>query len=213
MRKYLLVFCAILAYLLFCSKSCESPRQEDTGLQEIKLTKIRDSIKNEFESEYLSKKALRAFEVKAKEKIVDFSDYLNIYMDKSMDETLKSQSGKMILGLFISDSAQIEIRPLNRIHEKLMTIEAFLTSDSSFANDSIHFQFDSIEVEKPLHRIDESGYAGTLKFLQTVKVYSSPDSSSTDTAEKKAEMFVVKVKKPFGADTLQIWRVFLGNIQ
>lgn len=98
-------------------------------------------------------------------------------------------------------------------HEKSLTIKALLSSDFIFDNDSVHFRFDSIEVENHLRKIEKSAYTGTLKFYQTIMDYPSQDSCRIMTLNKKAEMFVVKVNKPFGTDTLQIWRVLLGKIE
>ncbi len=213
MRRYLFIFSVLLAYLLFCSKSCESPQIQENGSQEDELEKAMDSIKNEFEADDLSKKTLRAFETKVKEKLVDLSDYLNLYTGKSLDDTLKNQVRTMVSELFISDTVQIKMTVSAETSEKVFRLNELLNLDFVAGCDSIIFSFDSIEVAEPLHWTDEFSYAGILKFSQSVKVFSSDDASQTLTVIRNAEIFAVKVDKPFGTDTLQIWRVLLGNIE
>jgi len=51
-----------------------------------------------------------AFEIKAKQKLTDLADYLQIYADNSLDEAFREHARQMILDLFISDSVQVKIR-------------------------------------------------------------------------------------------------------
>lgn len=213
MRKYVFVFGAILAYLLFCAKSCESPESEDAGSQDEELAKIKDSIKGEFESDDLTKKTLRAFEVKAEEKLVDFIDYLNLYADQAMDETLKNQVRQMISELFVSEDIRIKMRLSPEANEKGLNLNELLMTDFARNYDSVVFRVDSIAVFKPLRPEDEISYSGILEFQQTVKSYSSSGNIFTNARKARIEIQALKVEKSFGSDTLQIWKVFLGNLE
>jgi hypothetical protein len=213
MRKYVFVFGAILAYLLFCAKSCESPESDDSASKEVELAKIKDSITSEFESDDLTKKTLRAFEVKAQEKLADFTDYLNLYVDHSMDDTLKNQIRQMISELFVSGDVTIEMKLSPEANEKGLKLNEFLMTDFSRTYDSVIFRVDSIGVLKPLRPQDEFGYFGILEFKQTVKSYSSSGDIFIDERKASIEIQALKVEKSFGSDTLQIWKVFLGNME
>jgi len=213
MRKFLFIFGAILAYLLLCSKSCGSDEKDDAARQETELTKTKVTIKNEFESDDLSKKSLKAFEVKAKQKLVDFSDYLGIYSDKMLDESFKSQARQMILDMFISDSVRINNLLLNEPEEKNIPISEFLNSDFGSGYNSLAFTFDSIEVARPLRRIDDLNYQGSLSFSRRLKACSASDTVFIGPVRLDADIFASKVYKPFGKDTLQVWGVFLGEIR
>lgn len=213
MRKFLFIFIATLAYLVLSSKSCGTDEKDDAAKKEAELIKTKASIKNEFESDNLSKKSLRAFEVKAKQKLVDFSDYLGICSDKQMDESFKNQARQMILDMFIADSIKVNSFLVNEMEEKNVPINKILNSDFGSGNNSMDFIFDSIEVEKPLRRTDEFNYAGNLTFSRHVKVYSSTDTLFSGPAKMEVEILASKVKKTFGTDTLQVWGVYLGNIK
>jgi hypothetical protein len=202
-----------MAYLLFCSKSCESPESDTVDNREIELTQIRDSIKNEFESEELTKTTLQAFEIKATEKLIDFSDFLNLYSDKEIDDTLKDQVRQMISELFISENVRMKISLSPEANKKGLKLSEFFMTEFTQDYDSINFRIDSINVLQPLRRKDELCYAGILGFSLTINGFSSSAVNFKQTQALKVEMMVVKVEKSFGSDTLQIWKVFLGNMQ
>jgi hypothetical protein len=202
-----------MAYLLFCSKSCESPESDTVDNREIELTQIRDSIKNEFESEELTKTTLQAFEIKATEKLIDFSDFLNLYSDKEIDDTLKDQVRQMISELFISENVRMKISLSPEANKKGLKLSEFFMTEFTQDYDSINFRIDSINVLQPLRRKDELCYAGILGFSLTINGFSSSAVNFKQTQALKVEMMVVKVEKSFGADTLNVWKVFLGNME
>jgi hypothetical protein len=212
MRKFLVIFCAILAYLALSSKSCSSDEKEDAANKEAEVVKTRASIRNEFESEDLSRKSLRAFEAKAKQDLKDLSDYLHIYSDKQLDESFKNQVRGMIMEMFISDTIRISNRLSGQTELKNISLFEFLTLDLAPNFISMDFIFDSIRVTAPLHKTDDLKYKGCLSFSRRLKAISASDTVFTSPARMEADMFVSKVFKPFGTDTLLVWNVFLGDI-
>lgn len=213
MRKYLIISLSLLALLLFSSKRCDSPENENAGQEEIAMTTALDSINKAFEADYLSEQTLRAFEVKAKQKLIDFADYLHIYTDKSLEESFKDQARQMILDLFISDSVHIKIRISKEQKEMNLTITEFLRIVPGSGSNAIEVKIDSLEISEPLHRIGDGRYAGSLKFSQSFKEFSSNDNSFTGSLSKKVDIIATKIRKQFGSDTLQIWKVYLGDIR
>ncbi len=213
MKRYIIITCSVLAFLLFCSKSCETPENENAVREENAFKGTLDSINKAFEADYLSEQTLRAFEVKAKQKLVDFADYLQIYTGKSLDESFKDHARQMIRDLFISDSVHIKIRLSKEEKEMNVTISEFLRIVPASGSDAIGVIIDSIEISKPLHRIDDVRYAGSLKFSQRFKGSSSTNNSITVSLIKQVDIIATKIRKQFGSDTLQIWQVYLGDIR
>jgi hypothetical protein len=213
MRKFLFIFVAILAYLVLSSKSCGSDEKDDAAKKDVELAKTKVSIKNEFESDDLSKKSLKAFEFKAKQELVDFSDYLGIYSDKQVDGSFKSQARQMILDMFISDSVRINNLLSNEPEHKNIPIIGFLNSDFGSGYNSLAFTFDSITIARPLRRVDDLNYKGSLSFSRRLKACSSSDTVFTGPVRMEVEIFASKVFKPFGKDTLQVWSVYFGEIK
>jgi len=213
MKKCLFIYAVILAYFLFSSRSCETTEKKNYDLEETALASTRDSIRHEFGADALSERSLRAFEEKAKEKLVDFADYLNIYSDKSVDKAFKEQAHQMILDLFISDSTSLIILPRGRMKEDSYTLKQFLDLDLLSYYDFHAIVFDSIKISQPLRPTNNHCYSGSLNFSKQVKYFSSFDTSVKVSSISRVDIIATKVRKPFGTDTLKIWRVFLGKIE
>jgi len=211
MRRFLYILTACLLYLLLSSESCNSTRQDSSAAHEAELMNAVADLNNEFKSNFLSEKSLIAFETKAKQKLVDFSDYLSIYETKSTDETFRTQAREMILNLFVSENVRINGLLLNEPERKDLLINDFLNRKFEF--DSFELKFDSIKISEPLRRMNEMNYTGSLIFFRFQQAGISADTLIAAPAPMKVEIFVSKVKKSFGNDTLQVWNVLLGNIQ
>jgi hypothetical protein len=212
MKKFIILFAAILAYLVFSSRSCEGPEPEDARTREAELAITKERVKNEFASEELSRQSLRAFEEKAVQKLADLADYLNLYTDKSMDSSFREQARRMILGLFISDSVQINPLLTSEKTEKYRALAGFLATKPDTTYRSVSLAFGSVEIAESLHRTGE-GYYGTLTFSRQVTVCTVSDTTTTGKYPLEIEMVVLKSSKAFGPDTLQVWGVFLGNVK
>jgi hypothetical protein len=213
MRKYLIISVSLLAFLIFSSKKCDSPENEDAAREEMAFNAYLDSINKGFEADHPSTQALQAFEVKAKQKLVDFADYLQIYMDKSLDESFKDHARQMIRDLFISDSILINLQVSDELKEKNVTIMDFLKVVSASGSVTPAVIIDSIEISEPLQKVSDSKYAGSLKFSLQFKGSASQDISRTESNNNTVEIIAAKIKKQFGRDTMQLWQVFLGDIR
>ncbi len=212
MRKYLYIFGACLAYVLLSSKSCDSDQEDNAVLQKNNIEKTKESIIAGFEAETLSDTSLRAFEIKAQQKLVDFGDYLGIYYDKTLDPTMKSQAGLMIKNLFVSDRVLIRSLSPNEKDKRNLSLAAFLSSDYFPGYNSIQIKIDSIVLTEPLHQSTGYVYSGSLKFHYLFKAYSSSDTISVSKHTMKVDIFAEKATKIFGADTLRVWGVLLGDM-
>jgi hypothetical protein len=212
MRKFLYIFFAILAYLALSSKSCGSDEKADAAKHKAESAQAKKNIKREFESEDLSKRSLRAFEVKAKQDLVDFSDYLGICYNQQLDTSFRAQARRMILDMFISDSTLVNSLLINEKNRENIPLKEFLNLKSSSGDQFVDFTFDSIEVIAPLRMIDDLNYKGKLSFSRYLKSCSASDTVFSGPLRMEADIFASKVYKPFGTDTLRVWSVFLGEI-
>ena len=211
MRKFSYILMGCILYLLLSADSCNSNRPESSEMHDVELTKEMKDLKTEFESDALTEKSLTAFEVKAKQKLVDFSDFLAIYTTEPIDELFKSQARQMILDLFITGKVRINDLLVNEPDQKDILINDFLDLKSEYR--SMNLKCDSINISEPLHRTKEMNYTGSLRFYRLLEVRTSSDTLIIAPARMEVEIFVSKVKKPFGKDTLQIWNVSLGNMK
>jgi len=210
MRRLYYILMAFMMYMLLSSKSCVNERKENTASPEEQLFHARSEIKKEFESDYLSDKSLRAFEVKAKEKLVDLTDFLKICSDAGMDESFKKQSIQMILDLFVTDDILINSQLVDESFVKMVPVRSFLKTTSGTGFSKIIL--DSLKITEPLHLTSDSQYTGSVRFSRKIAQISAVDTIVSSPASMQASFFVRKIKKTFGKDTLQVWNVSLGNI-
>ena len=189
MRKYLIIPGLLLAFFLFSAKSCDEDTEENRRLEEVEMKEAIDSVKGEFEAEFLTEESLFAFEQKAKQKLRDFADYWNIANDTSLDSAFRGQAETMSKNLFYLQQV-----PMTSRHP---TFEIFI---------------DSIHVVQPLQRTVNSGYYGILGFKLEVREYTLGDTVITGPNSKMIEMVATKTASPFGSDTLKIWKVYLGKM-
>ena len=211
MKTYPVIFFSILIYLLFSSKSCESPGNSD--YEENTLNATLDSLNKSFEAEYPSDQTLRAFEMKASQKLTDFSDYLQIFHDTSLDATFKEHTRQMIRELFISDTIHIDFRISEEQKVTNLTMSNFfnILSSSDFKPTSIII--DSIIISDPLQRSGEGKYSGSLKFIQRLDMPAGSHNGSVTSFSKTIDIIATRINKSFGDDTLYIWQVYLGDIR
>jgi hypothetical protein len=74
------------------------------------------------------------------------------------------------------------------------------------------FSIDSIVVHEPLHRTGNQSYAGTLTFSQNFTLRGQA-GQIVNSISRSADVYLMKETKIFGADTLKIWGVRLGEIR
>jgi hypothetical protein len=74
------------------------------------------------------------------------------------------------------------------------------------------FYVDSVTIHEPFHRTGNTTYAGSLWFCQKLNNPSQFDPE-TNSVSRKAEVYLFKEVKIFGADTLNVWTVKLGEIR
>lgn len=213
MKRGFLILLAIPAYLILSSKSCDSDREHNAAMQKAKTEQTKEWIREEFETEYLTGQTLRAFELKAKQKLVDFADYLSLYYNKKLDKALKDQAGQVIAGLFASDKTVIQsfFPPKNNSIGYPLT--DFLGHDFMPEYNTVNVLIDSIAIDTPLRRSGNDLFRGTLTFFRRLEACTPSDTLMIPGNRMNVEIIAKKVNKTFGSDTLQVWGVFLGNMR
>jgi hypothetical protein len=174
----------------------------------------RRNIREKFEVEYLPEESRFAAEMTAIQKLVDFSDYLKIFSDNSLDPLFREKAGNMIRELFISEEARLSFGNIERNHAKSYTLGQFLETGFGKHIWSAEIVFDSIHVLEPLQKHDAASYKGKLACKQTLVTESSRKVIAKNPPEPiTVEIMATRTTKIFGPDTLMVWTVFLGDMQ
>lgn len=210
MRRFIYLVTAILCYITLCSKSCNEGNQNGEIPLAEKLSNEKTEIRNEFVSEFIPERSLSAFESKAKQKLTDLSDYLNILSDSSMDGSFREQSKMMVVNLFISDTIGVNRRLLSEKEDRSFPINKLIRSEAFPVSKKI--VLDSIRISEQLHFTTKNTYKGRLAFSRRIQNAPSKDSIWSPCAPMQVEFFLSKIKKSFGSDTLQVWNLSLGTI-
>ena len=100
MKRYMIILGLLFAFILFSAKRCDDDGEENRRLEEAEMKEVIDSVRNEFKADYLREESLFAYEQKAKQKLRDFADYMNIAHDSSLDSAFRTQAEIMTYDLF-----------------------------------------------------------------------------------------------------------------
>lgn len=211
MSKYLKISIIILALFTAYAPSCvdeEAVRKH----KEKALNETRNEIRNEFETDYLTEASLFAYETTAKQKLSDLAEYLRILTDTSLDMSFRLKASDLIKNTFRSENETLGC--VEKDDGKIKEIKVRLLMKKGLKNKLPHqnYTFDSISIDEPLHRIDNTSYSGMLRFSQNFTNSSAPEQI-TNSIGRKAGFYVIKEDKVFGTDTLKIWNVRLGDIR
>ena len=113
MNKLIQILTFILMLLIIGAPSCmdeeEMARQEQAALEE-----VREDIRNEFETEYLTEASLYAYETTAKQKLTDLFDYIQIMTDTSLDMSFRIKASEMIRNTFLSENVTVAVTGENK---------------------------------------------------------------------------------------------------
>lgn len=198
-------FSMLLMILLFFFAACasthrekmleESLEAEDNGL-------LYEELEARFMAEQPTVEELKAFEVRAIQKLQDFADYLNLLHQPALDSTFQQQAERQLKSLFVDSTVNITVGEqekqrlqdlLNELREGVPTTEIY--------------SLQNIEVAEALHAAESNQYIGTLSFEQLI------DHESATSQARLAYFVVKKVPKQFGREQEWVWEVLLSGIE
>lgn len=188
MKRSLLIPILLLAFVVLSSKQCVDDVNPQAEL-EAQLEEI-ESVKKEFESDYLKSESLYAYGERAKQKLLDFADYLNIVKDTALDTNFRKHARNMMQGLFYQ--------------KKLPSIVNVAVK---------HIYIHSIKVLEPLSRSSDLAYTGKLGILLEMHEKAGIDTIVSDAEQWSVEMIAMKTPTILGKDTILAWKVLLGQVK
>ena len=163
-------------------------------------------LNEQFTSEQLSETRLRAMEVRARQKLQDFIDYLNIIANPTLDSTFRKEAVQQAEQLFVDPQAKVNLSPDNQATE-MLTVHRWLEA-LRHTQEPQSFVADEPVVIQPLTADENFQYRGTLAF--TLLAGSTPTPTRT---ERQADVLVKKVYKEFGREKEWVWEMFLEDIE
>lgn len=165
----------------------------------------------EFEKDSLSDSSLRAFEVRAAQKLRDVADLIQIMSDTSIEQSFREQAKQMMISTFLKGANTITFKSDDNRTEKLTITQL---TDSLLANTDpkLEVEVTGIESQQNLQRKKAYTYEGSLSFNQSI--YQRRNGSLKLTKHNmKISIVVKRIVKKFGTSSKEVWEVLLGNVE
>lgn len=204
--------------------SCSSPVNKQKYMEAAKQESVNsiktDSVDQqkgsekayEFEKDTLSASSLRAFELRAIQKLQDIAGYVQILSDLSLDKSFRMQARQMMQGIFSDGNNTISTKTFDGGNSLKLTVNQFI--------DSVSNQYPKLKVEiydiqtiQNLHLTNNHVYAGALTFWQTTYRVQKTGNIKLNEEQMLADITLKRVDKEFGNTAKEVWEAFLGNIE
>jgi hypothetical protein len=211
--RYLHIITLLSAFFILSSDSCDSSIEERQKWEKAQFHNKIETIKEGFETDYLTETARIAFEEKAKQKLIDFSDYFTIYSDKALETFFRDKTGEMMLDLFDRSETTLELKLKESEDRMRMNPEVLMEKLQASDYDVLLMTPDSVRTYRALERINESTYKGILSYLQSIEGITNEDTILIDVTTMQCAFYVMKIRKNIGMESKKIWQVFLGNME
>lgn len=172
----------------------------------------RADLENDFSEVKLNTDKLDAFEFRAKQKVIDFCNYISLISNKDYDEKLRLHSKETAIELFDTENCAISDHLIigGESSVNLNTyFDLLLNSDYH----KIIGEAEGIVLMEGL-RINASGdYVGLIKYKQVLHLFDEKGKLlQTDRTEKMVNVVLSRKKKKFGQSEKTIWIVSLCDI-
>src|SRR4030042_6635234 len=210
-RKIIYILLIAIGYIILTSKSCGSDMVNDEeARQKEKQDLIKKEIKDDFESEYLFEDRLMAYGEKAKQKLVDFADYLSLYSNKDLDTLFRQQVKDMIFKLFYEKDAMIQLPVIlaDNAAYKENNLNGLLSGIGALNYQSIEFAISDLKIIEPLHLESTERYTGKIGCCFRISGITEKDTTLLSETINQVKMIATRISKQFGDETsLQVWQV------
>ncbi|MFT5823680.1 MAG: hypothetical protein ACI8ZM_004942 [Crocinitomix sp.] len=170
------------------------------------------NLENDFSKSILGEENVAAFEARAKQKVEDFCNYIQLVSNKGFDEKFRQHSHKSALSLFNSDQCLINDSIVTGV-DSLVTISNFLDAVFETQFHQIEGQASQIILQDELTLSEDGNYAGTISYVQTLTCFDKAGIVIEKVVENKTVGVTLNRKtKSFGTTEKIIWVVELCDI-
>jgi hypothetical protein len=181
--------------LVMAAPTCES-EPSPSDYRQSRIYRL-EAASDELMAESLSERNLEAFEFRAVQKLMDYSDHLGIIYSEGYVESFRQQARQNISSYFNnSENAEIALNP-----------DIISGSYNSFI-----FEIDSIDIIEPLQRETGIQYKGSMKYVEKILGVGLADTTTISRSSKTIEIVLQMDYKDFGEQSLLVWEILLGEI-
>jgi hypothetical protein len=212
MRWIKYIWILLVIYIACSARTCNEDEEVTDQQKEEYTMNLLSNVKNVFTTDSLSDHLLRAYEITAMEKLVDFTDYMKIVSDTSLDIRFRQHVAGLVRELFLSD--EIEIAYLSELgtFSGHKTLEEILLNNLANGN-TYRIEPFQIKITRPLCCINDSVFTGTISFNYRFIPLDDQDTSKTYSAKLITDIYLIKKLRSFGEGRIKIWDICLGDIK
>jgi hypothetical protein len=208
--KYIWIL--IIVYLVCTARTCTEDEDAAAVREEQSIISLKNSVKSVFMSNTLTDKSLRAYEITAEEKLVDFADYLKIVADTTLDSKFRKQAMEMAMALFIPGINTINEWSRDYPAGKLLA-PYWSASQLLFQGMDLWAKPEQINVIIPFRWKNDSTYTGNLTFYKKWFSVSGSEQQGNLSGPLIIDIYLTRSLKSFGDQQFSIWDVYLGAIK
>lgn len=201
-----------IIYIALCARTCTDEDEAALRKERESLYELQDSIKKMFEVGIPDDQQLKSFEAKAKQKLIDFSEYMRIASDSSMDIKLRKQAGEMAERLFVSGESNIKGWSKAIQDSNLLTLNQLIEVSLS---QGLRFWIKPVQINVMNHLSckDDSIFSGTLSFIQDCVPFPITTDPDRLPYGSIIDIYVIRKPKTFGIEVIRVWEIYLGDIR
>lgn len=195
---------------LLISCAAEVDRSDESASDFTDSSFLIEEFSN-LEVDNLSDNNIVAFEQRAMQKLEDFSDFLAILSDTTIDSEFKKQAALMAVEIFINTENTISFSLSDDLSADEQTIEAFLLELQNGKLGILSIEIQNVSTFQKMKQSNNQEYKGLMK-LELSIANKRETQIKKNTVQLECEVMAKKVDKEFGNTSKMVWEVFLGDI-
>lgn len=156
---------------------------------------------------------LEGFEMRGKQKIKDFINYLEIISDNSYDLSLREHAYNLTKQLFANKDQKINDIDVKTQKIAELNIDDYLNLFMNNEYSKIKFDITNITNKHKLINCDSQTYRGAFFVACSIEYYNGDKVAIKMASKKEVEIILMKRQKQFGNEKKDVWEVLLGYIK
>lgn len=170
------------------------------------------TLENEFSKEVLTSENLAAFEFRAKQKVIDFCNYIQLISSKEYDESFREYAKNSAGELFYSNTCLIQDSLINGGTNSLK-IEDYLTKVYQSEYHQILCEASNLVLAEKLKQISPDHFTGVISYIQTTRCLTDKGEITYSSRKNKTVgVSLSRQYKAFGSTQKLIWVVSLCDV-
>ncbi|KAA0989246.1 hypothetical protein [Dyadobacter aurulentus] len=189
------------------------PASRRSNVPPAKVAAAPQPISEKAKQPVLSEQEYKEYRQKSITKVEQFSDYLQVIVDRSFSMNERDLAIKNALQLFLPET-QIEVSSKNKKGVTKLPLEMYLKRLKMLPYGNVQIKWSQIEYVSELKQEQDGNYYGTIVGNQTFTGYGEKNQNIlySDITKKSVRVKLEAYQKEIDGQSKTNWTVLLGNI-